>query len=176
MCASSVSPWVGLIGVAIGFALGEGSRYGRYRWEIERNRKIVRAELESVLAQLPQKRDILQQAIEHLKEKRFMPTQSVRVVATGYYSVLDALYPHLKPTSRNCLHVIFERLRVADEIMDEFEESFVRAVKDKIIPDPYTTFSERLEELLQSYSVVEQLARSYLDGKPTNVFQVEHPK
>jgi hypothetical protein len=128
------------------------------------------------LTQLPQKRDILQQAINHIKEKRFMPTLSVRVVATGYYSVLDTLYPHLKPIERNCLHVIFERLRVADEIMDQFEESFVRAVKDKIVPDPCVTFSERLEELLQSYSVVEQLARSYLNGKPIDVFQVESTK
>lgn len=173
MCEPSVSPWVGLIGIAIGFALGEGSRYGRYRWEISRNRKIVRAELQSVLAQLPQKRDILQQAIGHMKEKRFMPTQSVRVLATGYYSVLDALYPHLKAIERNCLHVIFERLRVADEIMDQFEESFIRAVKDRIVPDSCATFSNRLDELLESYSVVEQLARSYLDGTPIDVFQVE---
>ncbi len=171
MCAPNVSPWIGLIGVAIGFALGEGSRYIRYCWEIARNRKIVRAELQSVLAQLPQKCDILQQAIKHMKENRFMPIRSVRVVATGYYSVLDALYPHLKATERNCLHVIFERLRVADEIMDQFEESFIHAVKDKIVPDPCVTFTERLEELLQSYSVVERLARSYLDGTPIDVFQ-----
>lgn len=103
-----------------------------------------------------------------------MPTQSVRMVATGYYSVLEDLYPHLKSIERNCLHVVFERLRVADELLDELEESFVRTLKDKVVPDPWAMFVGRLEEILQSYGVVEQLAISYLAKKPIDVFQVEH--
>jgi hypothetical protein len=174
MTTSSVSPWIGLAGVAIGFALGEGSRYARYRWETARNRRIVRTELESVIAQLPQKRDILQQAIAHMNEKRFMPTLSVRMVATGYYSVLEDMYPHLKPLQRNCLHVIFERIRVADEQLDKFEQSFVAAMKDKVITDPWITFCGRLEELLESYAVVEALSRSYLANKPIDVFSVNN--
>jgi hypothetical protein len=172
MPTTAASQWIGLAGVAVGFLLGEGSRYARYRWEIRRNRRIVRTELESVLAQLPQKRDILQQAIGHMKEKQFMPTQSVRMVATGYYSVLEDLYPHLKPLERNCLHVVFERLRVADEMLDEFEDSFIRAVKDKIVTDPWVTFGGRLEEVLESYRVVEELAHSYLSNKLVDVFRV----
>ena len=171
---SASSPWFALAGVAVGFLLGEGSRYARYRWEINRNRRIVRAELQSVLAQLPQKRDILQQAIGHMKEQRLMPTQSVRMVATGYYSVLEDLYPHLRPIERNCLHVIFERLRVADELLDGLEDSFVRAIKDKVVPDPWATFVGRLVEILESYRMVEDLAISYLAEKPVDVFRVEH--
>lgn len=165
-----------MIGVVFGFLLGEGSRYARYRWEISRNKKIVRAELETVLSQIPQKRDILQQAIAHLKEKRFMSTLSVRSVTTGYYSVLEALYPHLKLVERNCLHVVFERLRVADEQMDGFEESFVRALKDKIIEDPWLTYAGRLEELLESYAVIEKLARSCLAKNPVDVFAIGERK
>ncbi len=102
-----------------------------------------------------------------------MPTLSVRMVATGYYSVLEELYPHLRPLERNCLHVIFERIRVADEQLDQFEDGFVRAVKDKIITDPWATFCGRLEELLESYGVVEELSRSYLVNKPVDVFKVD---
>jgi len=174
MTTSAAYPWIGLVGVAVGFLLGEGSRYARYRWEIRRNRTIVRTELQSVLAQLPQKLDILQQAIGYMKEKRFMPTRSVRMVATGYNSVLEDLYPHLQPIERNCLHVVFERLRVADEMLDGLEDSFVRAVKDNVVTDPWLTFSERLEEVFQSYRVVEELSRSYLNKKPVDVFKVEH--
>ena len=176
MSASPSAPWIALIGVALGFLLGEGSRYARYRWEISRNKKIVRAELETVLSQIPQKRDILQQAIAHLKQKRFMPTLSVRSVTTGYYSVLEALYPHLKLVERNCLHVVFERLRVADEQMDGFEESFIRALKDKVIEDPWLTYAGRLEELLESYAVIEQLARSCLAKNPIDVFAIRERK
>ena len=130
----------------------------------------MRAELETMLAQVPQKRDILHQAIAHLKQKQVMPTLSVHTVTTGYYSVLEALYPHLQLVERNCLHVIFERLRVADEQMDGFEDSFVKAVKDKIIEDPWFTYISRLDELLESYTVIEQLACSYLAMRPIDVF------
>jgi hypothetical protein len=120
--------------------------------------------------QLPHKQDILLQAISHLKQKRFMPTLSVRCVTTGYCSVLDDLYPHLSLHERNCLHVIYERIRVADELMDSLETSFVSAVKDKVIGDPWSTYIGRLEELLESYRVVTQLAREYVSGKVIDVF------
>ena len=149
---------------------GEGSRYLRYRVEIRRNKRLVRTELESVLAQIPQKLDILNHAIVHMKQQRFMPMVSVRTVALGYYSVQESLYPHLKPIERNCLHIIFERLRVADEQMDGMEEAFVRAVKDKILTDPWGVFAGRCQELLASYDVVAELSCSFLAGKPIDVF------
>jgi len=170
---TTATPWFTLLGVALGFLFGEGSRYARYRWDVRRNRKLVKAELQAVLAQLPQKRDILQQAIAHLKQQQFMPTLSCHTVTTGYYSVLEQLYPHLSLRERTCLHIIFERLRVADEQTDEFEKSFVGALRDKIMGDPWGAFAGRLEELLASYQVVEDLARSYLAGKPVDVFGVE---
>lgn len=173
MTAPSPAPWwIGVFGVIVGFLLGEGSRYARRRWEIWRNKRIIRTELQSILSQIPNKKDILSQAIAHFRQKRFMPTLSVRMGTTGYYSVLGDLYPHLTTAQRNSLHVIYERLRVADEQMDNLEESFVRAVKDKIITDPWDTYTGKLAELLESYKVVEQLAREYLAGRPINVFEV----
>ena len=168
---SSIPPWwIGIAGVLIGFLLGEGARYARYRWEIWRNRRIIRTELQTILAQLPQKQDILRQAIEHFKQQRFMPTLSVRSVTTGYRAVLNDLYPHLTLIERNCLHVIYERLRVADEQMDGLEESFIRAVKDKIIGDPWATYTGRLEELVESYKVVDYLVRAYIANQSVDVF------
>ena len=164
------SPWIALAGVAVGFLPGEGSRYLRYRIEIWRNKRLVRTELQSVLGQLPQKRDILVQAIGQMKEKRFLPLVSVRTGTVGYYSVQELLYPHLRPIERNCLHIIFERLRIADEQMDRMEEAFVRALKENVLADPWGIFIRRCEELLDSYDAVAKLARSYLEGKPIDVF------
>ena len=173
MSASS-TPWIALAGVVVGFTLAEGSRYIRYRIEISQYKRLVKAELKTILAQLPQKCDILNQAIEHMKHERFMPTLSVRSVTVGYTSILKKLYPHLKPIERNCLHIIFERLRVADEQMDNFEDAFIRAVKESIHADPWSKFIGRAEELLASYSVVTELASTYLDGKPEDVFLIEN--
>lgn len=172
MSASNTPAWVGLAGVAIGFFLGEGSRYVRYRLDIRRNRKIIKSELQSILAQIPLKRDILQQAIKHLKTRQILPTKSVHMVAVGYYSVLKDLYPHLKPVERNCLHVIFEHLRVAEELLDGFVDSIESAVKNKIISDPWVVFSDQLQDILGSYDQVENLIRSYLLGNPIDVFNI----
>ena len=173
----AISPWwIGLTGVVVGFLLGEGARYARYRWEIWRNRRIIRTELQTILAQLPQKQDILRQAIGHFKQQRFMPTLSVRTVTTGYRAVLSDIYPHLTLAQRNCLHVIYERLRIADEQMDGLEDSFTRAMREKIISDPWVTYVGRLEELLESYSVVDSLARAYIANQPIDVFgNGKHP-
>ena len=169
----SLSPWVGLIGVGIGFMLGEGSRYIRYRVEICRNKKLIIAELKSVLSQIPYKKDILTQAVAHLREGRFMPTTSVRSITTGYYSVLESLYPHLSLLERNCLHVIFERIRVVDDLMDSLEDSFTKAMKEKIIPDVPATYASRLEELIESLITVEYLSNSYISRVPINVFPIK---
>ncbi|HUW26782.1 MAG TPA: hypothetical protein VMW07_09710 [Gallionella sp.] len=170
MSAFDSSSLIAFAGIAIGFSLGEGSRYIRYRAEIWRSKRLVRTELKSVLAQLPQKRDILNQAISHMRQQRFLPMLSVNTVTVGYYSVQESLYPHLKPIERNCLHIIFERVRVADEQMDSMEEFFILAVKEKVQADPWGTFIGRYEDLLASYDVVAELAQSYLDGKPVDVF------
>ena len=166
----SAAPWIALAGVVLGFLLGEGARYARYRWEIRRNKRIIRTELQTILSQVPQKRDILRQALAKLKEKRFLPPLSVRAVTTGYYSVLDDLYPHLSLIERNCLHVIYERLRVTDEQMDGLEQTFISAVKDKIINDPWSAYAGRLQELNDSCTLVEDLARKYIAGTPVDVF------
>ncbi len=168
-----IQPWVALVGVVIGFLLGEGSRLARYFWQIHRNKQLVQAELKAVLAQIPQKRDILDQAIAAMRKGHLLPTKSVRAVATGYQTVLEELYPHLSDIERNCLHVIYERLRVADEFMDAFEENLTRAIREKIFPDPWAVHIGKVDELLQSYTVIEELARSYLRGAPVDVFNVK---
>ena len=169
---SFVPPWYApLVGVAVGFVLAEGSRYLCYRWVIVRDKRAIKTELRSILSQLPQKRDVLTQAIESLRADKLLPTRTVRAVVTGYSTLLPNLYPHLNLLQRNCLHVIYERLRVADEITDSFEEDFLRAVREKVMKDPWGMYSARLGELLESYQMVEDLAKSYLDGNPIDVFQ-----
>ena len=170
MTNSGISPWFALVGVCLGFLLGEGSRYLRYRLEIFRNKRLVRAELQSVLAQLPFKRDILAQAVKHMNGQRFLPMVATATVTSGYLPIQQALYPHLKPVERNCLHIIFERLRVLDEQMAGMEDAFMRAIKDKVVTDPWVIYSGRCEELLASCGVVAELAQSYLEGNAIDVY------
>ena len=95
---------------------------------------------------------------------------SVRSVRTGYDVYLDDLYKIYTELERNCLHVIYERSRISDEIMDSFEKDFQESLKLGIIKEPWDTAIGKLEELLQSYDVIDGLIQSFLDGTPTDVF------
>jgi xanthosine utilization system XapX-like protein len=170
---SPIQPWVALIGAIVGFLLGEGSRLVRHYWQIHRNKQLVKAALKAILAQLPDKKDILNKAIISMRGGRLLPMVSVRVLAIGYQSVLEELYPHLSDLQQHCLHVIYERLRVADQFMDSFEDNFTKAIREKTFPDPFAVYIGKTEEMLESYKVVEDLAQSYLSCKPIDVFGIK---
>jgi hypothetical protein len=171
-----IQPWVALIGAIVGFLFGEGSRLIRHYWQIHRNKQLVKAELKAILAQLPYKKDILNQAIISMKGGRLLPMVSVRVLAIGYQSVLEELYPHLSALQRHCLHVIYERLRLADQFMDSFEDDFTKAIREKTFPDPWAAYIGKTEEILESYRVVEDLAQSYLSCNPIDVFGIKQKR
>jgi hypothetical protein len=113
---TSSSFW-GLVGVVIGFALGEGARYIRYRWRIHRLKGVIDTELKSLLYQIDQKKDIIGQAIDRLKQKKFLPTQSIPAMTTAYRKFFGEVYEHLCPIQRNCVHNVYERLHLASEDM-----------------------------------------------------------
>lgn len=165
------SPWIALIGVIVGFILGEGSRYLRYWVQVRRNKNLIRTELQSILRQLPQKREILMLAIESIKNQQVLATNSVRAITIGYYAVRDDLYLHLELIERNCLHVIYDRLRMADDQMEKLEDFIVQAYKNGIPSSPVDAYIGRCEDLLDSYKVVSDLVESYLGGLPVKVFE-----
>ena len=152
--------------------LGEGAGYIRYRIRICRLKKIIREELKAIQYQIKQKKDIVSQTIEHLKQQKILPTLSVPIVATGYRQHIGELYEHLSEIERNCLHIIYERLNVADVVLDSFESNFLTAVDKQVLADPYQAYLDRFTEINDSYAVVQELIRSYLKHKPIDVFQI----
>ena len=68
-----------LAAVGVGFLLGEGSRYWREHSRISKLKGMINQELRSILAQIPQKRDIVYQMIEALKKRAFLSGISVLV-------------------------------------------------------------------------------------------------
>jgi len=177
MCSElvkSASFW-GLIGVILGFLLGEGSRYLRYRLRIRNLKCIIRQELKSILVQIPQKEKIVTQIIVKLDEQQILPGVSVGIINTGYKQYIKELYEHLSFLQRNCLHIIYERLDVADKTLFSFEHDFVSVIREKIIDKPFEAYKGRFQDILESYDVVKNLIKGYLDGNPTDVFHEENP-
>jgi len=170
---TSSSFW-GLIGVVVGFALGEGARYASYRWRIHRLKGVIDTELRSLLLQIDQKKDIVGQAIDRLKQKRYLPTQSIPAMTTAYKELFGEVYEHLCPIQRNCIHNIYERLHLADKILDSFERDFLTAMREKIISDPFQAYCDRLEEVQQALSVAQELIRGYLEGNPKDIYGLKN--
>ena len=164
------TPAWGLIGVLLGFFLGEGYRLILERYNICKRKKVLQSELRSIKAQIESKEDILLQAIQTFQTGRVLPTISVRTVRTGYDAYLDTLYLTYSERERNCLHVIYERLRISDEKMDSFDKDFQESLKSGVIDKPWDVAVSTLEELLQPYDVIGGLIQSFLDGTPKDVF------
>lgn len=171
MCGIPNQAW-GLVGVVVGFSLGEGSRWIREKLRIRRLKGAVRNELEAILAQIPDKEDILKQAIKAIENKTVLPMAAVRFVTTAYSSYIEDLYEHYSNVDRNCLHVIYERLRVSDSLTESFFEDFLKAIKDKVIADPWEAYAAHLGEVTESYKVVRSLISSFLAGKSEDVFHI----
>lgn len=164
------TPVWGLVGVLLGFFLGEGNRLIQERCKVRRLKKVIQSELRSIKTQIESKEDILLQAIQSFRTRGVLPTISVRTVRTAYDAYIGTLYLEYSERERNCLHVIYERLRISDEIMDSFDKEFQESLKSELIDQPWDVAVSQLEELLASYDVAAELIQSFFDGTPKDVF------
>jgi hypothetical protein len=137
-------------------------------------KRILEEELESILGQIPNKIDMINQAVKHMElEKNFLPLKGVGIVNTVYTQNISELHSYLTKQERNCLHVIYERLFFADEELNSFENNFKMDYMNKIIQKPFLAYRNRLGELVKSYGVVVTLINSYLSNMPVDVFPIE---
>lgn len=169
LCEIPTPAW-SLLGVVLGFSLGEGARWIREKYRIRRLKRAIQNELSAILAQIEDKKDILRQAVQALHQSRVLPMVAVRAITLGYNSHIKDLYEHYSEIERNCLHVIYERLRVADQHMESFHEDFQKALKDQLVNDPWKAYAGYLGDIINSYDVVRTLIQSFLNGKPEDVF------
>lgn len=159
-----------VVGVVIGFLLGEGSRIIRDKLRIRRLKRAIREELLSIHKQIDSKKDIIAQMIEAIRSKRILSGLSVAIIDTGYRRYAAELYPHQTLLERNCLHVIYERLRIADKTLNAFDTDFRAAHSEGVMKDPFTVFLGKLEDLRDSYDAVKKLIDLLLAGKAEDVF------
>ena len=166
---------IGIIGVVVGFGLGEVSRLMRGVLRIKKLKALIEDELKAIKYQIPQKRDIIRKVIEAISNKELLGGSSVRFLDAGYRSYFFEINEHLTPKQRNCMHVIHERLNNIDRFLFSFEEDFKLALKDPAINDPYYAFTAHLKDYLDSLTVVDELIESYLSGSAIDVFYIEQP-
>lgn len=162
-----------LAGVFVGFSLGEGSRYVRHRVRIGRLKRVLYSELESIKAQIPFMRDICEQIIRSLDQREILPGLAVPTINEGYRSVIGEIYEYLTLLERNCLHIIYGRLKAGEGFLTSFERQLIDVVRDNTIVSPFDVFADQVNEIRKSYDYVEELIESYLQRTPIDVFEVK---
>ena len=163
--------WVAaLTGVVLGFGLSELSSFIKQKLHIGRRKRALVKECESIIAQIPQLRDIFVQCIGHLQQKALLPSPHVRAITVIYYSTLSELAPYLTNTELNLLHVAYERMRVGDEILESYDSDVRKDLLEGVITNPWKAVIIEMKEQIESYRVVEELLKSFIEGKPKDVF------
>ncbi len=162
-----------LIGVLLGALTGEGVRWWRDRRRIGRLKRALKDECRSLLSQVPDFIDICQKMIASLKRQRVLPGPTVKGIRTIYEANIAELAPHLTLLERNLLHAVHEGMRVGEELLAAQLDDVREEVRSGHVADPWSGWIARLTDLIDRYRLNERLLRSYLAGKPVDVFYVE---
>ena len=162
-----------IAGAIVGLFAGEGVRIIREYSEIKKLKKVIKEELKSIKSQIPTKLDILEKSKIAFSKKEFLPLSSIKTIDIGYRNNISRIYNSLKLIERNCLHAIYERLRICDEFMDNLESNFKRDIKDYkdreiLIFESYT---KQVSDIYDSYVGTLELIDSYLDDNPLDPFK-----
>lgn len=166
----------GLVGVIIGFLLNELATNIRARKKLTNKKQAIHTELRSLKGQIPQLKNICSQAINELCSKALLPTLSVPALTGSYDAFGHEVLETLNQRERNCLHIIYGRLKVADKVLSELEQDFRLAMEQGVFNDTFKAFAEKLTEVHTSYDVINGLIDSYLAGNPTDVFHLDSQK
>jgi len=162
--------YIGLIGVFLGFLLSQFATTWRDLWKAREAVKLIKEEVKANLAVLPERRDVVVKVFVELEKKRVLPAQGVPFLTESYKYNLHLAYSTLSPIERDSLHVFYERLRLADSYLANFEAELLKHLDLKLIDDPYSMFAIRMKEILESFDVIETLGKEFLAGKPVDVF------
>lgn len=143
-----------------------------HKLRIGRLKKAIREECKSLLGQIPQLIDIYNKSISNLNDDKILPGPAVRSISTVYHSNISEITPYLCVQDRNLLHVVFERLRVGDELLDSYASELSKTLKENFIENPIEFYINKLRDQIESYEVVKKLLLSYINRKPIDVFKI----
>ena len=165
-----------IIGVILGFGLGELSRIIR---EWKRRRKLKRAlfdEIETNNHLINQKKDNLRQIIEALDKKQVLRGESVHAATTIYDSYFPKIIDCLAPILRDNIHIIYGHLKVNDSFMDQYYSSITMDIQRGVLANPWASYKKQFTDICNSYILIQNLINDIIAQKPQDVFNRHNKK
>ena len=165
------SSLIALLGVILGFCLGEGSRCIREHRRIQKGQKIIREELRYVRKQVQLEQETLYGIQEKLDRYiRVKPFFSPHARA-GFDTLIGTVLPSLTEKERNALIYIRTSLEAT---LREINDIFVCADKEVTLqgsmsPKTFLILTSTIDRLLRGHYFIEKVVDSYIDGVPIDV-------
>ena len=161
-----------LLGVLIGFALS-------FVWEWVKDRKrrkqikinLVK-ELESIQGQIKEKKRAIVDVQNALDKGSFLDPKTTHVNCMVYTNSIGEIYSEMDVLSLNCLHLIYERIRLAEDILDTFKDDFITHSNSRD-RDAFSIGKVILKDVMESYDKTIKLVDSFLKGEPIDVHYIK---
>ncbi len=167
--------WViALIGIFTGFLLKELSDYIKGRINLKKYKRALDDELITISHQLEFKIDIAEQMIQALKIGKFMDGTSVPFARTAYDSFFPFMIDGLCALERDNVRHIYSTLEVSDKFMNDIEKSFKDDSQSGAMSNVNAAYLGKIEDILETYRVVQNVVKMYLIGEPVNIYHREY--
>lgn len=109
--------------------------------------------------QLPQSRDIIAQALQHLAVQRVLRGEHVHTQRTAYEATIAKVLPLRPSAERNLLHVAYEHLRVAGVFLNGYHSDLLADIAAGVVTAPFAACEDHLRAMLDTLESVESLLR-----------------
>lgn len=168
-CTMEEALW-SLLGIIVGFSLSELSVCIKSFRKEKLARKALLMEIDLMLRMIPDKYEVLEQALSCYSDGKVLQTKSVKFPRNVYEKVIKELPEVLKDSERGCFHVLYETTRVIDESMDVMEDRFSTISSNHSVEQAQEATIAQIEDLLNALRVTSDWALSVKIGKPINVY------
>lgn len=171
---STIPKWaVALVGVIAGFVLKELSDFLKEKLRARKYRIALDDELNTNLHQLSQKIDIANQMKTALSNDRFLGGLSVPFASSVYDHYFPYILKDMKSLQKDNVRHIYSTLKVIDGFMFDIEESFKNDSKGEAMADIKAAYIGKIDDVLQTYKIIQGLIIKYLAGTPVDIYYRE---
>ncbi|WP_319521644.1 hypothetical protein [uncultured Desulfosarcina sp.] len=104
-----------IICVFIGYGLNEITQWGKEKRLNNTLRNSLMEELKTIVRLITSRRGVIKQALKALEDTNIMNTSCTHFPDHIYRRILEVAPNLLSNAEKDCLHLLYERLRIADQ-------------------------------------------------------------
>ncbi|MCH7638531.1 MAG: hypothetical protein IH855_03595 [Bacteroidetes bacterium] len=158
-----------LLGILVGFGIAELAQWTRKRTHERRLKRNLRAELEANRRWALLRADTVIKMIEALQAGTYLPGKGIGPFVEVFDGHYASILHRFKPIERDNIHIIYEGLKTYNELLDDWESTFIRDLETKIMADPFVAHQELLQNIREGLLVSKELIENFLSKQPRDV-------